>query len=305
MNLSIVTTLYNSEETISEFYERVTKVAEQITTEFEIVMVDDGSRDRSLEIASALAQKDRRVTVVELSRNFGHHKALMAGMQHSVGDLVFLIDVDLEETPELLTLFFDQLQSAAVDVVYGYQIRRKGGVFERIGGMAAWFLVRKLYNADIPLNQCTVRLMRRAYVNALLLHKESNTVIGGLWAITGFRQIGMAVDKGYRRKSSYSASHRIRTLLNGVTSFSEAPLFLMIYLGMLFTLVSFFVGVFVILEKVLFRAQVGWASLIVSIWFIGGVIVFCLGVIGVYVSRIFIETKQRPYIIVRRVIRKE
>ena len=239
--------------------------------------------------------------MVELSRNFGHHKALMTGLDHASGELCFLIDSDLEEDPALLGTFMEKMQSTDCDVVYGFQERRKGDRLESAGGKIAWYWIKKLYSIDIPVNQCTVRLMRREYVDALLLHRESNTLIGGLWVITGFRQIGMPIAKGHRNESSYSPLLRFATLLNGITSFSTVPLHLMVGFGMIVSFISFAFGIFVILEKFVRNTAVGWASLIVSIWFMGGIIVFCLGVIGIYVSRIFVETKNRPYVIVRRI----
>jgi putative glycosyltransferase len=301
MRLSVVTTLYKSAACIEEFYRRATEAAGRITDDYEIVMVDDGSPDNSLDIACALANTDGRVRVVELSRNFGHHKALMTGLDHARGDLCFLIDSDLEEDPALLGAFLDRMQSADSDVVYGFQEIRKGDFLESAGGRIAWYLINKLYSINIPLNHCTVRLMRREYVDALLLHRERSVVIGGLWVITGFRQIGMPIAKGHRNESSYSTLLRLATFLNGITSFSTVPLHLMVAFGMVVSCVSLAFGVFVILEKFIRNTAVGWASLIVSIWFVGGVIVFCLGVIGIYISRIFVETKNRPYVIVRRI----
>jgi putative glycosyltransferase len=301
MRLSVVTTLYKSAAYVEEFHRRASEAAKRITDDYEIVMVDDGSPDNSLDIACALAGADAHVRVVELSRNFGHHKALMAGLDHANGELCFLVDSDLEEDPALLGTFMDRMQATDCDVVYGYQERRKGDRLESAGGKIAWYWIKKLYSIDIPANQCTVRLMRREYVDALLLHRESNTVIGGLWVITGFRQVGIAIAKNHRKESSYSLLLRFATLLNGITSFSTVPLNLMIGFGMIVSFISFAFGIFVILEKFVRNTAVGWASLIVSIWFMGGVIVFCLGVLGIYVSRIFVETKNRPYVIVRRV----
>lgn len=301
MRLSIVTTLYKSGAHVEEFHRRASEAAQRITDDYEIVMVDDGSPDNSLDIACAIACNDGRVRVVELSRNFGHHKAMMTGLDHASGELCFLIDSDLEEDPTLLGTFLDKMQSTNCDVVYGFQETRKGDFLESAGGRIAWYLINKLYSINIPANHCTVRLMRREYVDALLLHRESNVVIGGLWVITGFRQVGTPIVKGHRKESSYSTLLRLATFLNGITSFSTVPLHLMVAFGMVVSCVSFAFGIFVILEKFLRNTAAGWASLIVSIWFVGGIIVFCLGVIGIYISRIFVETKNRPYVIVRRI----
>src|SRR5262249_40567321 len=155
------------------------------------------------------------------------HKALMAGLDHARGELCFLIDSDLEEDPALLESFLAKMQSADYDVVYGFQERRKGDAFESAGGRIAWYWINKLYSIDIPLNQCTVRLMRREYVDALRLHRESNTIAGGLWVITGFRQVGVPIEKGHRKETTYSPLLRLATLVNGITSFSTVPLNLM------------------------------------------------------------------------------
>jgi putative glycosyltransferase len=302
MKLSIVTTLYKSASYVEEFHRRASEAAQRIADDYEIVMVDDGSPDSSLDIACALAAADGHVRVIELSRNFGHHKALMAGLDHARGELCFLIDSDLEEDPGLLDAFMERMQSTGCDVVYGFQETRNGSSLESAGGKIAWYLIRKLYSIDIPTNQCTLRLMRRDYVDALLLHRESNTIIGGLWVITGFHQIGIPIAKGHRNESStYSLLLRFGTLLNGITSFSTVPLHVMVGFGMIVSFVSFAFGIFVILEKLIRHTAVGWASLIVSIWFMAGIIVFCLGIIGIYVSRIFVETKNRPYVIIRRI----
>lgn len=300
MKLSIVTTLYKSGAYVAEFHRRASEGARRITDDYEIVMVDDGSPDNSLDIACAIASDDSHVRVVELSRNFGHHKALMTGLDHARGELCFLIDSDLEEDPALLGRFYDTLQSGDCDVVFGYEESREGNTLKSKGGAVAWHLINRLLSIEVPRNHCTVRLMRREYVDALLLHRESNTVIGGLWVITGFRQIGIAISKKHRKETTYSFLMRLAGLVNAITSFSTVPLHLMVALGMIVSLVSFAFGIFVVLEKLIHNSAVGWASLIVSIWFMGGIIVFCLGVIGIYISKIFIETKNRPYTIVRR-----
>lgn len=301
MKLSIVTTLYRSAAYVAEFHRRASDAARRVTDDYEIVMVDDGSPDNSLQLACALADADPHLRVVELSRNFGHHKAMMTGLDHARGELCFLIDSDLEEDPALLGTFLDQMRSTDCDVVFGFEETREGGTLKGKGGAIAWQLINWLLSIDVPRNHCTVRLMRREYVDALLLHRESNTVIGGLWVITGFRQIGTAISKKHRKETTYSILLRVASLVNGITSFSTVPLHLMVALGMTVSLVSLAFGIFIILQKLMYNSAAGWASLIVSIWFMGGTIVFCLGVIGIYISKIFIETKNRPYTIVRRV----
>ena len=305
MNLSIVTTLYKSASTVEEFYRRAVAAAETVTRDFEIVMVDDGSPDNSLAIACGIAQRDERVRVVELSRNFGHHKALMTGLEHAQGDLCFLLDSDLEEDPALLRDFHERLEAADADVIYGYQDKRKGGVVERVTGGIAYRLFDLLISYPVPRNHITVRLMRRNYVDALLLHREQQAVIGGLWVITGFKQIGVAVNKLSRPGSTYSSWRRWRMLIDSITSFSEVPLIGIFYLGLAVSFLSGLIGIYLMIRK-LFLGQVlaGWVSVMLSVWFLGGLLILCVGVIGIYISKIFIETKNRPYTIVREVHQK-
>jgi putative glycosyltransferase len=302
MRLSIVTTLYKSGAYVEAFHRRASEAAQRITDDYEIVMVDDGSPDNSLDIACSIARTDSHVRVVELSRNFGHHKALMTGLDHARGELCFLIDGDLEEDPALLNDFYAKLQAGDVDVVFGYQKERTGSLGDRLTGRLVYRLFDLLLPYKIPLNAMTVRLMRRNYVDSLLLHRERQTVIGGLWVITGFRQVGLPIDKHSRSRSSYSFWRRWTTLIDSITSFSEIPLVAIFYLGILISGLSGLVAAELLIQKLIFRGALeGWVSVMLSVWFLGGIVIFCVGLIGIYVSKIFIETKVRPYTIVRRI----
>ena len=214
MKLSIVTTLYLSAPYVAEFHRRVSDAARKITDDYEIVMVDDGSPDNSLAIAMELVDRDPKLRIVELSRNYGHHKAMITGLEHTGGDYVFLIDVDLEEPPELLDGFFEEMRASGCDVVYGFQSARKGNWFERHSGALAWRLINLFLAIQIPHNHSTVRLMTRAYAQALVQHKEQKTAIGGLWVITGFRQKGTEFVKASRGRGSYTFPRRLGVRLS-------------------------------------------------------------------------------------------
>jgi putative glycosyltransferase len=301
MQLSIVTTLFKSDRFVVDFHRRACAAAAALTDDFEIVMVDDGSPDRSLEIALGLAAADRRVKVVELSRNFGHHKAMMTGLEFAQGDLIFLIDVDLEEEPEWLRLFWTALHDDDVDVVYGFQTARKGHLLERLGGAFHWWVIRRLSTYAIPQNLVTARLMTRRYVRSLLLHREHKTAIGGLWAITGYTQRGLPVTKLSRGESSYSLGARIAMGFEGITSFSEKPLMLVFMLGAIIFAVALFGAIYLTILRFFGTLLSGWASVMVSIWMLGGLSIASMGILGLYIARIFIETKHRPYSIIRAV----
>jgi putative glycosyltransferase len=302
VTLSIVTTLYCSAPYVKEFYRRACSAAETVTPDYEIVFVHDGSPDDSFFIALELFERDSRVRVVDLARNFGHHKAMMTGLRHARGSLVFLIDSDLEEDPELLTAFAATLDSAAADVVYGVQQERRGDWVERWSGRIFFKLFNLMSDYPIPENLLTVRLMTRRYVSALLSHGERETAIAGLWVLTGFRQVPIAVTKHSRSKTTYGLRRKLAVLVNSVTSFSSRPLVFIFYLGVAIGALAAVAAAYLVIRRVFFGILLpGWPSLIVSVWLLGGVILACLGIIGIYLSKIFIETKQRPYTIVRSV----
>jgi putative glycosyltransferase len=300
--LSVVSTLYCSAEYIPEFYRRVSAAASAINPDYEIIFVDDGSPDNSLDLAVKLAEQDSRVRVVELSRNFGHHKAIMTGLTYARGEWVFLVDSDLEEPPELVEEFRRVADVGGFDVVYGFQESRKGDWLERFSGAFFYRMFNAVSWYPVPANLITARLMRRDYVKALLRHRDREAFLGGLWAITGFRQKGIPVAKSHRGRSTYTPLKRLALLFNAVTSFSARPLIWLTYIGTGMMLAAL-VGVgWVVGRKMLGHdIQMGWASLIASMWFVGGIVIFALGIIGLYLSKVFSEVKRRPYTVVRKV----
>ncbi|HUU33215.1 MAG TPA: glycosyltransferase family 2 protein [Vicinamibacterales bacterium] len=302
MRLSVVATLYRSSRSLEAFHARVSAAAACLTDHYEIVLVNDGSPDDSLQVALRLLERDPRVRIVDLARNFGHHKAMMTGLGHARGELVFLIDSDLEEEPELLRSFHETLRDTGADVVYGVQAARRGGPFERLSGWVFFKLFNLLSDQPIPVNVVTVRLMTRRYVSALVSHQERETMIAGLWALTGFDQVPVTVTKGLNSGSSYSLGRKVTVLVNSVTSFSDRPLVFIFYLGVIIGVGSASAAVYLVVQRLFFGVALpGWPSLIVSVWMLGGLMLGSLGIIGMYVSRIFIETKQRPYTIVRQI----
>jgi len=303
MKLSIVTTLYHSSEYINEFYKRVSAVAQQLVGEdYQIIFINDGSPDNSLEIAISLTKIDPYVIVVDLSRNFGHHKAMMTGLSHAEGELVFLIDSDLEEEPEWLITFSEKIKASTYDVVYGVQNQRKGDLFERLSGQWFWHMFNKMTGMSLTENSVTSRLMTRRYVKALLLHQEREIFIMGLWHITGFTQVPQEIKKHSSSKSTYTLRKKMSLLVNAITSFSNTPLISIFYLGLLISLLSGTYITYLIIQWLfLFKPLLGWTSVIASIWFLGGLTMSSLGIIGIYLSKIFLETKKRPNTIVREI----
>lgn len=306
MKLSIVATLYQSAPYIGEFHRRASAAARQLVGEdFEIVLVNDGSPDDSLDVAVALIESDSHVVVVDLSRNFGHHKAMMTGLAHAKGDRVFLTDIDLEEEPEYLIAFADDMRSDSCDVVYGVQEQRKGGRIERWTGRWFYSLFKVLTGLALPENVATSRLMTRRYVDALLRHEEREIFIAGLWHITGFVQRAHVVRKYSTSETTYTFRRKMSLLVNSVTSFSNAPLVGIFYVGVSISLVATIYIVYLIFNRMfLSRPLSGWTSVMGSIWLLGGLVISFIGVVGIYLSKIYSETKRRPYTIVRQVYEK-
>jgi putative glycosyltransferase len=301
MDLSIVTTMYYSAQHLEEFYRRASAAARRIGADYELIFVNDGSPDDSLEIAVGLYQRDQCVRVIDLSRNFGHYKAMMTGLAHAQGQLVFLIDSDLEEEPELLEAFYSELQASDADVVYGVQQTRKGNFAERISGELYYSLFNLLSTQRVPRNVVTARLMSQRYVASLVAHRDQEIFMLGLWTITGFKQIPLIVQKHSKGSTTYSFRHKIALLVNSITAFSNKPLVLIFYLGCMISFVASLAALYLIVRITFFGALLaGWASLIVSIWLLGGLTIFCLGIIGIYLSKVFTETKQRPYTVIRQ-----
>lgn len=305
MKLSIVTTLYRSAPHLEAFLKRAKAVASEFSgDDYEIIMVEDGSPDQSLNLALDLVPSNPALVLIELSRNFGHHKAMMTGLSRAQGDWIFLIDVDLEEPPELLLPFSARLLERSADVVYGVQDTRKGNWFERWSGRGFYALFNWLSGIDLPRDVLTARLMKRAYVDALLSHQEREVFLAGLWHITGFRQEPYLTRKESSSQTSYTLKRKISLLVNAVTSFSNRPLIAIFYLGVLISGVA--TGSFASLLWNWFFHQKplsGWTSIMASIWLLGGLIISFIGVIGMYLAKVYSETKQRPYTLIRAIHR--
>lgn len=296
MELSIVTTLYRSSEYIGDFYKRIKIIAEKLTDEFEVIFVNDGSPDNSLDIALSLRTTDDRIKVIDLARNFGHHKAIMTGLSFAKGKYVFLIDVDLEEPPELLELFWMKMEDEIdVDVFYGVQEQRKGNIIEILTGSFFYKIYNYLSNDKIENNPIMCRLMKLEYVKALISYQEKEIFLAGLFTITGYNQKAITVKKFSTSPTTYSFKKKLALMVNAITAFSNKPLEFIFNIGLMISLLSFGFVVYIILKQLIFGISMqGWTTIIASIWLMGGIIIFCIGIVGIYISKIFIEVKNRP-----------
>jgi len=303
MKISIVTTLYYSAPYIQAFCERIIKSISKDFTDFEIILVDDGSPDSSLDIAIDIQKSIPQIKIIELSRNFGHHKAMLTGIEHAIGDFIFSLDIDLEEKPELLESFWNEYKKdTAVDMIYGVVATRKGGAFEKHSGQLFFNILNKLSNVDIPANTLMAKFMTKQFAAELIRFKDKNVFLGGLTVLTGFTQKPILCEKFHKGSTTYSFNLKLSQAINSFTSLSSKPLYIISFIGAVISLVSFLFITYLLINKLLFANPVsGWTSTIISIYFMGGMLLLGIGVLGVYIGKIFEEVKDRPYTIVKRI----
>ncbi len=304
--LSVVVPVYFEELVVEEFYNRTRAVLEGLADRYryELIFVDDGSRDRSLELLLGIAKADFHVTVLEFSRNFGHQMAITAGLEQARGDAVVLIDGDLQDPPEVIPRMVGEWEKG-IDVVYGVRDKREGETpFKLL--TAHWFyaLLDKLSDVSIPRDTGDFRLMDRAAVDALCSLPERERFIRGLVPWIGFSQKGILYnrDARYAGETKYTLQKMLRFALVGITSFSDKPLVIVTQIGIFFSLFSFILSIWLVINKLLYPENTlfGWTSMVVLILFVAGVQLTCTGIVGLYVGKIFHEVKQRPLYLVRR-----
>jgi glycosyltransferase involved in cell wall biosynthesis len=296
---SIVVPVYDEEEVLPEFYERLRAVVDGLAHPAEIIFVDDGSLDRSLTFLRELPANHNGVRVLSLSRNFGHQAALTAGLAHAAGEAVAVVDADLQDPPELLAELF-RLVEEGWDVAYGIRTERKEGIGKRLAYFVFYRLLRRMADIDIPLDSGDFCAMSRRVVDRLNALPESDRFIRGLRAWLGFRQTGVPYERDRRHAGApkYTVEKLLRLSLDGMFSFSDAPLRLIGLLGVAVSSVSF-LGILVVLYRYVFTPYVpGYTSLAVLVLFIGGIQLLTLGVIGEYIGRISKQVKSRPHYVV-------
>jgi putative glycosyltransferase len=307
MKLSVVSTLYQSKIFLDKFLIEIEKAIQLIQIDdYELIFVNDGSPDNSLHhLITLKKEKYSKIKIIDLSRNFGHHYAMQAGLVEAKGDLIFLIDNDLETHPNVLVNFYTTMQEdKTLDVVYGFQEIRKGNFIERTLGGLFWILINKLSDTKIPHNILTERLMTKEYVKALLRLNDANLFLGGMMFWVGFNQQGCAIEKGRREgASTYSLKKRTDLMLQAVTSFSGKPLVYLFYFGLIMSFLSALLIIHLIVQKFLYvdEVQLGWTSLVAINILVLGLICTFLGVIGIYVYKIFKQVQGRPNAIIKKI----
>jgi putative glycosyltransferase len=304
--LSIVTTMYRSRRFLDQFLEQCLQSLRNVScTEFEIVLVNDGSPDDSVSYALSRKHDIPEIVVVDLSRNFGHHYAMQAGLRHARGDFIMLIDCDLEVSPLVLREFKEKMEASGCDMVYGFQELRKGGMFEQVSGGFFYKTFNLLSDIKIPENIATERLMTRRYVEALLQLGDYNLFMGGMMSWVGFEQVGIPIKKKQREgRSSYTLLRRIHLMVNAVSSFSALPLMWMFNVGMFITAVSFGYLFYLFFRKIVFDdTMLGFTSMMAVMALSLGILTTGLGILGIYLGKVFTQVQNRPTYIVKDIYR--
>ena len=301
--LSVVIPVYNEEENIPVLYSRLVAVLDAEHIDFEIVFVDDGSYDDSLRRLKELEATEKRVVVIELARNFGHQVAITAGLDFARGKAIAVMDADLQDPPEVLPDFIAKWREG-YEVVYAIRERRKETWLMRTSYATFYRLLRHVANIDIPLDAGDFCVMDRRVVDLLKSMPERSRFIRGIRSWVGLNQIGLPFERHARHAGTtkYSVGRLMLLALDGLISFSYLPLRIITVLGISVSFLSMLMAIFFFVKKLLYGlSPPGFASIMVSIFFLAGIQLITLGVIGEYVGRIFEEAKKRPIYILRRV----
>ncbi|MEM6379990.1 MAG: glycosyltransferase family 2 protein [Bacteroidota bacterium] len=302
IEISVIVPIYNEEKVIPELYERLSRTVQKLTQQYELIFINDGSKDHSLLHLVQLAQQDKQVFYINFSRNFGHQIAVSAGLDVARGNAVVIIDGDLQDPPELIEDLY-QKSKEGYEVVYAKRMARKGeSAFKKITARLFYRLLKQLTTIDIPLDTGDFRLIDQKVVQYLRKMPEQNKFLRGQIAWLGFRQTEVLFNRDHRKygKTGYSFNKMLRFALDGITSFSDRPLQIVTKLGFFISLISFLIILYAIYAHfILDRTITGWTSLIVSSMFIGGVQLISIGIIGEYIGRINRNVLQRPLYIVQ------
>jgi glycosyltransferase involved in cell wall biosynthesis len=303
--ISVVAPAYNEQEVLEEFYRRVTNVLVSIGAPYEIVLVNDGSRDNTLALMHAMQAKDQHVSIIDLSRNFGKEIALTAGLDHTHGDVVVVLDSDLQDPPELIPEMLEGWRDG-YDIIYGVRSQRDGETWLKKATAKSFYrLIQRVSRVQIPKDTGDFRLMTRRAVQELSRLREQHRFMKGLFAWIGFpsKPIYYRRDPRVAGETKWNYWNLFNLAVEGITSFTIAPLKVATYLGLSVAFLALIYALFVIWKTLVYGDPArGYPSIMVTILFLGGVQLTAIGVLGEYIGRIFNEVKRRPLYLVNRVL---
>jgi len=303
VELSVIIPIYNEETNIGELYRRLLSVLEPMAFPggFELIFINDGSRDQSLPLLLNLAARDERVRYIDLSRNFGHQIAVTAGLDRTAGEAVVIIDADLQDPPELIPLLYEKMRTG-YEVVYAKRRSRQGdSAAKKLTARVFYRILASITHISIPVDTGDFRIISRKVVEGLRLMPEQNKFIRGQISWIGYRQTFIEYDRAERAggETGYTYRKMIRLALDGITAFSDVPLKAATIGGFVVSGLAFMVGIYTLYSRfVTHDYQPGWPSLMVSILFLGGVQLISVGIIGEYMARLSANVRQRPLYLV-------
>ena len=302
--ISLIIPCFNEEEAIPLFYEEVNKISKEMKeVDFEYVFIDDGSKDNTLSILKDLSKKDKRAKYVSFSRNFGKEAGMYAGLEKVTGDYVAIMDVDMQDPPKMIIEMYDKIQKDNIDCIALYTNSHEGYSFIRKHLTNTWYrIVNKILKSKQKPGARDFRLMKRSMVDSLLSMKEYNRYVKGMFDYIGYETewIEYTAPNRSTGESKYSITKLIKYAIEGIVSFSTTPLIVSAYIGMIFCLIAFLAILVIIIKTLLFGDPVaGWPSMTCIIIFVSGIQLFFLGIIGTYLSKIYLEVKERPLYIIK------
>ncbi len=298
---SVIVPVFNEEEVIKTTYQRLTDVMEGLDDDYELLFVNDGSRDRTLPILEEIARWDKSVRILDFSRNFGHQAAITAGMDHAAGEAIVVIDADLQDPPEIIAKMIE-LWKEGYEVVYGRRLKREGEtLFKKATAVLFYRILRAATDIDIPLDTGDFRLIDRKVCDAMKTIRERNRFVRGLISWVGFRQTAVEYvrEERFAGETKYPFKKMLRFAMDGISSFSFQPLKIAGYLGGLVTAISLAVIAYCIFIPVTSAAIPAWMPVTAVLAFLNGLILIMMGAIGEYIGRIYDETRNRPLYILR------
>lgn len=309
--ISVVIPIHNEQENIPELYSRLVAVLDSICEQehftknsYELILVDDGSRDNSWGLIQELHANDNRLKGLKFARNFGHHFAITAGMDFAKGKAVVMLDGDLQDPPEEILRLYAKYKEG-YDIVYGIRKNRQDPALKKTLSFMFWWSINKVSDINMPINQTMLRILSRGMIDSLKGMREYSRFIHGMMAWVGFESAQIEVMHDPRKKghSKYNFASQIRLALHAITSFSIFPLRLATYFGFATSVLSFLVGVFYIYKRMVYGFPVsGWASIMVAVFFMGGVQLLMLGTFGEYLGKIYRQSQQRPLYILKEIL---
>lgn len=303
IELSLVIPTFNEEGNVQRLYNEILLVLKQLQiSTYEVIFIDDGSSDQSLQCIEALRAQDTNVDYLQFSRNYGHQHALKAGLDHARGAAVISLDADLQHPPALIADMV-QLWRQGAEVVYTRRNDKQNvGLFKKLSAKSFYWLANRLSEVPIEEGTADFRLLDRKVVDAIKTFKESHLFLRGLIPTLGFKQVALDYEPAVRfsGQSKYSLGKMFHFAINGITSSSAKPLYFSIYLGLFFAFLAFVYGCYAIYIAVFTDAAItGWTSLIASVLFIGGIQMILIGIVGIYLGKLFVQSKQRPTYIIK------